>query len=105
MIRKKINDDFVLVSLYVDDKMNLDTTLRSAITNQRIRTVGQKWTDFQVVNFNQNSQPLYVIVSPDEKVLTTPRGYDPDVDEYHNFLECGLNAFKEISTPAIGSAR
>jgi thiol:disulfide interchange protein DsbD len=105
MIRKKINEDFVLVSLYVDDKMNLDTTLRSAITNQRIRTVGQKWTDFQVVNFNQNSQPLYVIVSPDEKVLTTPRGYDPDVDEYHNFLECGLNAFKEISSPAIGSAQ
>ncbi len=101
VIRKKINDDFVLISLYVDDKEDLDTMLRSAVTNQRIRTVGQKWTDFQVVNFEQNSQPLYVIMSPDEKVLTTPRGYDPDVEGYNVFLECGLSAFKE-SSQSIG---
>jgi thioredoxin-related protein len=100
---KKINSEFVLVSLYVDDKQELDTTLRSAITNQRIRTVGQVWTDFQVSNFKQNSQPLYVIVSPDEQVLTAPRGYDPDADAYHDFLECGLNTFKSLGAPSLGS--
>ena len=105
IIRKKINDDFVLISLYVDDKITLDSMLLSSVTNQRIRTVGQKWSDFQVVNFQQNSQPLYVIVSPDEKVLTTPRGYDPDVKGYETFLECGLNTFKEMNSPAIGSAQ
>ncbi len=105
VIREKINEEFVLISLYVDDKNSLEPVLRSAVTNQRIRTVGQKWTDFQVVNFEQNSQPLYVIMSPDETVLTAPRGYDPDVDAYESFLECGLNAFKELSgSPAIGSA-
>lgn len=103
-IRKVINDEYVLISLYVDDKLDMDTVRRSAVTNERIRTVGQKWSDFQIVNFEQNSQPLYVIVSPDEKVLTTPRGYDPDVDGYAAFLECGLNTFKQYySTPAVGS--
>ena len=103
-IRQKIHEDFVLISLYVDDKMNLDTSLRSAVTNLRIRTIGQKWTDFQVVNFEQNSQPLYVIMSPDQQVLTSPRGYDPDVDGYYNFLECGWNAFKGMQEPVIGMA-
>ncbi len=104
-IRKVINDDFVLISLYVDDKLDMDTVLRSAVTNNRIRTLGQKWTDFQIANFQQNSQPLYVIVSPDEKVLTTPRGYDPDVKGYASFLECGLNTFRQYySTPAVGSS-
>ncbi len=103
-IRKKINEDFVLISLYVDDKLEMDTVLKSAVTNTRIRTLGQKWADFQIANFQQNSQPLYVIVSPDERVLTTPRGYDSDVEGYASFLDCGLNTFKEISAPAIGSA-
>jgi thiol:disulfide interchange protein DsbD len=104
VIRQKINEEFVLISLYVDDKNSLDPVLRSSVTNERIRTVGQKWTDFQVVNFEQNSQPLYVIVSPDETVLTAPRGYDPDVEAYESFLECGLNAFKAKGGPAIGSS-
>lgn len=105
LIRKRINEELVLISLYVDDKNDMDTVLRSAVTNERIRTIGQKWTDFQVVNFQQNSQPLYVILSPDEQVLTTPRGYDPDVRGYEAFLDCGLNAFKEVSNPSLGSLK
>jgi hypothetical protein len=81
----------------------MDTVLKSIVTNKKIRTIGQKWTDFQIANFDQNSQPLYVIVSPDERVLTTPRGYDPDSKGYESFLECGLNTFKSLNSPAIGS--
>jgi thiol:disulfide interchange protein len=103
MVRKRISEDFVLISLYVDDKLEMDTILRSIVTDQKIRTVGQMWTDFQIANFDQNSQPLYVIVSPDERVLTTPRGYDPDVKGYETFLECGLATFNELNKPALGS--
>ncbi len=104
MVRKRISEDFVLISLYVDDKLEMDTILRSIVTDQKIRTVGQMWTDFQIANFDQNSQPLYVIVSPDERVLISPRGYDPDVKGYETFLECGLNTFNELNKPAIGSS-
>ncbi len=100
-IRKKLNDDFVLVSLYVDDRAPLDSQLVSAITKSPIRNVGNKWADFQIVNFNQNSQPLYVMVTPDEMVLAKPRGYKEGVEDYDKFLNCGLEAYKQ-RIPAIG---
>ena len=105
-IRSKINDDFVLVSLYVDDKMALDTPyLVSPLQdNKKMKKVGDLWADFQIANFKQNSQPLYVLISPDEKVLTAPRGYNPDVEGYEAFLNCGLNAFKELN-PDVLEAR
>ncbi|MEM9822716.1 MAG: cytochrome c biogenesis protein CcdA [Bacteroidota bacterium] len=93
---KKLKDDFVLISLYVDDRKKLDGTFVSKYTNKKIRNIGGKWTDFQVVNFNQNSQPLYVMMTPDEKVLAKPRGYKDDVDGYAEFLECGLNTYSGI---------
>jgi thiol:disulfide interchange protein DsbD len=106
-IRRKINEDFILVSLYVDDKMALDTPyLVSPLqNNKKMKKVGDLWADFQIANFKQNSQPLYVLISPDEKVLTAPRGYDPDVEGYDAFLNCGLNAFKELNAPVLGSAK
>lgn len=106
-IRNKINDDFVLVSLYVDDKMALDTPylISPLQDNKKMKKVGDVWADFQIANFKQNSQPLYVLISPDEKVLTAPRGYNPDVEGYEAFLNCGLNAFKGLNPDALGSAK
>jgi thiol:disulfide interchange protein DsbD len=51
--------------------------------------------------FKANTQPYYVLVSPDEKLLTTPRGYTPDADEYAGFLDCGLNAYVQLSQTAM----
>lgn len=96
-IRNSLMKDFVLVSLYVDDKNPLPETYISTHTNNPIRNVGNKWADFQIVNFNQNSQPLYVIMSPDEKIITKPRGYHSSVSEYNDFMKCGLKAYKEYS--------
>jgi thiol:disulfide interchange protein DsbD len=101
-IRKKLNDEFVLVSLYVDDRAPLDSQLVSAVTQSPIRNVGNKWADFQIVNFNQNSQPLYVMITPDEKVLAKPRGYKEGVEDYDQFLSCGLEAYKQ-RIPALGA--
>ncbi|NOT38313.1 MAG: hypothetical protein HOP11_13150 [Saprospiraceae bacterium] len=97
-IRNSLMKDFVLVSLYVDDKEMLNEQYISVHTKNPIRNVGNKWADFQIVNFNQNSQPLYVVMSPDEKIITKPRGYHPDIEEYRTFLECGLKAYKEYSS-------
>jgi len=98
----KLDEDFVLISLYVDDRKKLKTPLVSKATNKKLRTVGSKWADFQIVNFDQNSQPLYVMMSPDEKVLAKPRGYHEGAEDYSEFLQCGLNTFKNKDT-RIGS--
>jgi thiol:disulfide interchange protein DsbD len=97
-VRNKIAHEFVLVSLYVDDRAPLEKELYSAVRKTPLRNVGNKWADFQIVNFNQNSQPLYVMVSPTEQVLAKPRGYKEGVDSYAQFLECGLDAFKKTSS-------
>jgi thiol:disulfide interchange protein DsbD len=92
----KLKGEFVMISLYVDDRKPLDDVLISKSTNEKLRNVGNKWADFQIVNFQQNSQPLYVIISPDEQVLATPRGYQEGVQDYADFLDCGLNTFKQL---------
>ena len=94
---KKLSGDFVLVSLYVDDRKALEETLLSIPRQEKLRNVGNKWADFQIVNFEQNSQPLYVMMSPDERVLAAPRGYKEGVEEYAEFLECGLDTYEQVS--------
>jgi len=98
-IRSMLQNDFVLVSLYVDDDSPLEKelfTIRNAETNEikKLKDVGDKWADFQIVNFQQNSQPLYIPVSTDEQVLATPRGYQEGLESYRNYLECALKAHK-----------
>ncbi len=94
-IRKKLNDDMVLISLYVDDDKKLEDVLISKSRNKKLRDIGDKWADFQIINFEQNSQPLYIMLSPDEKVLTTPRGYEEGIQEYDDYLNCGLKGFSK----------
>jgi thiol:disulfide interchange protein DsbD len=98
----KIANDYVLVSLYVDDKESLDDTEQyiSAKTGKKIKTIGNKWNDLQITYFNMASQPYYVLMSPDGKVLNQPVAYTPDEDEYANFLQCGLDAYKELNEVA-----
>mgnify|MGYP002399856204 CR=1 FL=1 len=93
----KLAKEFVLISLYVDDREALPEVLISKLQQTKIRNVGNKWADFQIVNFEQNSQPLYVMMSPDERVLAAPRGYQEGVEGYVNFLECGQNTFQSTS--------
>ncbi|HMQ48210.1 MAG TPA: cytochrome c biogenesis protein CcdA [Saprospiraceae bacterium] len=95
-VRNRIEQDFVLVSLYVDDRKPLEEVLLSAPRQEKLRNVGNKWADFQIVNFEQNSQPLYVMMTPDEKVLAAPRGFKEGANDYATFLECGLDTYKNL---------
>ncbi len=95
-VRRMLNDEFVLISLYVDDDEKLDEMLISKIRNKKMRNIGNKWADFQIVNFEQNSQPLYVMVTPEEEVIANPRGYKEGTEDYRNYLECGLQSFEKL---------
>jgi len=90
-----ITDKFVLTSLYVDDRKPLEEPFISSFSGKKMRTVGNKWADFQAIHFGRNSQPFYVLVSPDGRVLNTPVAYTPDKEAYKAFLECGLERFEE----------
>ncbi|HMG82602.1 MAG TPA: cytochrome c biogenesis protein CcdA [Ferruginibacter sp.] len=97
---KELMDNYILVSLYVDDKRALpikDEFLYKTKdgTQKQIITVGDKWATFESENFNAVSQPLYVLLSPDGKLLNPPVGYTPDAAEYAAWLKCGLDAFKK----------
>ena len=93
-------EQFVLISLYVDDTKKLpesETYFSTASgRNKKIRTVGNKWHDFQIVNFQRVSQPYYVLVSPDKHVLNDPVAYTPNSEEYLNWLQCGLDNLKTV---------
>ncbi len=110
-VKDKLEQDFVLISLYVDDRQALEETLLSIPRQEKLRNVGNLWADFQIVNFEQNSQPLYVMMSPDERVLAPPRGYEEGVQAYADFLRCGLDTFEALNdtpgqpeeNPSLGS--
>lgn len=96
---KRLSEKYVIVSLYVDDKMELPTTeqrMSEFFQGKKIKTLGNKYSEMQAKYFGANTQPYYVLVSPDEKLLTAPKGYTPDVNEYVSFLDCGINAYKEL---------
>jgi len=91
-----LKNDFVMVALYVDDDKKLEETLISKSRNKKIRNVGNKWADFQIVNFQQNSQPLYIMMTPEEDVIAKPRGYQEGVKSYRDYLNCGLQHFSGL---------
>ncbi len=103
---KLLASDYVMASLYVDDRKKLDEVVYSSTTGEKMRDVGDLWADFQIANFKQNSQPLYVLVTPDQKVLSLPKTYIPSEGskEYAEYLECGLNQFdKHYSKEVVGA--
>jgi thiol:disulfide interchange protein DsbD len=97
-VKKIMSEEYVLVSLYVDEKANLPESewFTSCKTGKRVRTVGNKWSNMQVVNFNTNSQPQYVALSPEGKQLAEPVGYTSK-ENYLNFLKSGLSKAKETA--------
>jgi thiol:disulfide interchange protein DsbD len=99
-VKQLMQDSFVVVSLYVDERKVLPASQQFTYTTKTnspkdIITVGDKWATFQSENFNAVSQPQYAIISPDEKVLTKTKGYTPGAKEFSAWLQCGLDANKK----------
>ncbi|MGJ1284422.1 protein-disulfide reductase DsbD family protein [Sphingobacterium spiritivorum] len=96
-VAKLLKEEFVMAELFVDDKTELATDEQyvSKFSGKSIKTIGNKNSDFQASTFNSNSQPLYVIVDPNGKVLIPPTGADYNIDNYIKFLQAGLDQFKK----------
>ena len=91
-VASMIHDNYILVSLFVDDKTPLDSTV-SIVENGktvRIRTVGDKWSLLQRLKFGANAQPFYVIVNSQGRMLAGPYVFDPDAAHFLKFLKSGL---------------
>lgn len=92
-----LTDDFVLISLYVDDKTPLQEPIEVTDAHgntKTLRTVGAKWSWLQSSKFGANAQPFYVVLDNNGKPLTNSRAYDEDIAEYIKFLKKGLEKYK-----------
>lgn len=99
-VYQTIKDDYVLISLYIDERKKLSedekfTIERDNGTVKHIRTVGDKWATFQTLNFKNNSQPFYVLLSPELELLNSPSGYESNSDKYLEWLKKGVENFKK----------
>ena len=104
-INRVINDEFVLVSLYVDAKSELPKEEQfiyetSNGNKKPILTIGNKWATLQTETFKSATQPLYALLSPDGELLTDPVGYTPAVEDYKAFLERGLQGMQVLGGQA-----
>ena len=95
-VSKLLTEDYVLITLYVDDKTKLTTpiTVTENGKERTLRTVGDKWSYLQRSKFGANAQPFYVLVDNDGMPLNKSYSYDEDINLYIDFLETGLRNYK-----------
>ncbi|WP_037320787.1 thioredoxin family protein [Salegentibacter sp. Hel_I_6] len=97
-----LNDEYILISLYVDDRKELPKKAQFNYMKPKggikpIKTIGDKWATFQTLNFQNNSQPFYVLLDNEVNLLNEPVGYTPKASEYLSWLEEGLAKFREVA--------
>jgi cytochrome c biogenesis protein CcdA len=99
-VAARMKNDFIVVSLYVDERKKLPASQQIEYVTKTgdkkpIITVGDKWATFQSENFNAVAQPQYAIISTDEVALTKTKAYTPDAEEFLEWLDRGLEAFRQ----------
>jgi thiol:disulfide interchange protein DsbD len=100
-VERLMREEFVVLSLYVDERKKLPLTEQQVVTmpdgsSRTLVTVGDKWAHFQIKYFGATSQPQYALITADEQVLTRPKFYTPDPAAFADWLECGLNAYRKL---------
>ncbi len=92
-----LNNDVVLISLYVDDKRPLpeNEQVVSKITGKVLKYTGQKWSELQILKYKTNAQPYYVLMDHNENDLNKPSAYNPDIETYYKWLQEGVTNFKK----------
>ena len=93
-----LNKEYIVISLYVDDRKELMENdkfdyLKPNGSVKKIKTVGDKWATLQTINFQNNSQPFYVLLDHNMQLLNHTKSYTPDVDEYYEWLKTGLDRY------------
>ena len=96
-VSQLLNDDYVLITLYVDEKTKLPEPIRITENGQErtLRTIGDKWSYLQRTKFGANAQPFYVLIDNEGKPLNKSYSYDEDIQKYIDFLETGLKNYKK----------
>ena len=94
-VLKRINENFVLVSLYVDEPTDLPTAEKYTNTKgEQVKTEGEKNLDYEITKFGFNAQPLYMFMDADQNVLSDIKyGYDPDIDKFIKHLDGARKKF------------
>jgi len=96
-VLKRLRENFVLVALYVDDKV-IEMPKEEWYTNKagrEVRLLGKKNTEIQTSKFSTNSQPYYVILDGEGNLLVSPRAYDLNIEAFKQFLDAGVDAYNK----------
>ena len=97
-VKRKLSEDFVLVSLYVDDKKKLPEELQVEVTwngsKRKLSSIGDRWSYLQNTMYKSSTQPQYWVIDGNENHYSDSTSYDPDINKYILWLEKGLEKFK-----------
>jgi len=96
-VLSQLKNDVVVISLYVDDKRPLEENeqITSKISGKKLKYIGQKWSEFQILKYKTNAQPYYVLIDHNGESLNQPTAYNPDITFYTNWLKEGVGSFKK----------
>lgn len=103
-VYERLANDVQVVSLYVDDKRLREDGAEDIIEisyqdgttkKKKIKTIGEMWSTLQILTFENNSQPWYVMLTPEGELLTNPVGYTPDIEAYEDWIQLGIDTFEK----------
>jgi thiol:disulfide interchange protein len=96
-VLQRLRNEFVIISLYVDERTRLpeDEQYVSEFSGRRMRTVGNKWSDFQASRYGVNAQPYYVLLGHNEKPLASAYSYNTSIEQFIGWLDRGIEAFSQ----------